>query len=60
MFRIRIRENGKWTTVFTTADKWEALDKYNDSPVPKMLVAKEGIVHKQYSENGFIYVGRTS
>ena len=59
MLRIKVRVNGKWTVVdkFDDDDKWNALDAYNGAPVPKMLISSKGIVHKQYTDNGFIYVG---
>lgn len=58
MFRIRIRHEGTWVTIdkFHDEDKWNALAAYNNAPVPKMLISSKGIVHKQYSDNGFIYL----
>lgn len=58
MFRIKIRDRGKWITFAKTYDKYEALDIYNSAPTPKMFIAKEGIVHRQYSDNGFLFVPR--
>lgn len=60
MLRIKVKHNGKWTVIdkFADEDKWAALDAYNGAPVPKMFISDQGILHKQYSDNGFIYVGR--
>jgi len=60
MLRIKVRVNGKWTVVdkFEDEDKWNALDAYNGAPTPKMLISNAGVVHKQYTDNGFIYVGK--
>lgn len=63
LFKIKVRREDKWTVVERTYDSGEALKMYNSSPVPRMLVIDgEGhhnrIIHKQYSDNGFIYVGR--
>jgi hypothetical protein len=60
MLRIKVRVNGKWTVVdkFEDEDKWKALDAYNGAPTPKMLISNNGVVHKQYTDNAFIYVGR--
>jgi hypothetical protein len=58
LFRIKIKRDGKWTTIEKTWNKWEALDSYNGTPTPKMLTCSKGIIHKQYSDNGFIFVGR--
>jgi hypothetical protein len=55
--KIKVRVNGKWTMLATDLDYDEALELYNDSPVPRMLLGAEGIIHKQYSDNGFIYSG---
>ena len=58
LFRIKIKRDGKWVTIEKTFDQWEALDSYNGTPTPKMLTCKKGIIHKQYSDNGFVYIGR--
>lgn len=60
MFRIKIKHNGKWITAdkFDESDKWNALDSYNGAPTPKMLMMGGRIIHKQYSDNGFIYIGK--
>lgn len=57
MLRIKVRVNGKWTIIdkYMDDDKWLALDAYNGAPTPKMLISDKGIVHKQFSDNGFIY-----
>lgn len=59
MFSIKIKHEGKWTVVdkFHDEDKWSALDAYNGAPVPKMLTIDGKIIHRQYSDNGFLYVG---
>ena len=62
LFKIKIRRENKWVIVDRTYDSGEALNMYNSSPVPRMLVVDgdgyhNKIVHKQYSDNGFIYVG---
>lgn len=58
-FHIKVRENGKWHEVFASPDILETLDTYNALPVPRMLIGNNGInsgvLHKQYSDNGFIY-----
>lgn len=51
LFRVKIKHNGKWTTVEKTFDKYEAVDLYNQSPTPKMLTCKRGIIHKEYTGN---------
>jgi len=58
LFRIKVKRNGVWMTIEKTFDKWEALDNYNTTPTPKMLTCDKGIIHKQYSDNGFIYISR--
>ena len=60
MLRIKIKHAGKWITAdkFDNEDKWNALDAYNGAPTPKMLIADGRVIHKQYSDNGFIYIPR--
>lgn len=59
MLKIKIKHGNKWVTIdkFHDEDKWLALDCYNGAPTPKMLTFDGKIIHKQYSDNGFIYVG---
>ena len=62
LFKIKVRRDNKWVIVERTHDSNEALNMYNSSPVPRMLVVDgdghhNKIVHKQYSDNGFLYVG---
>ena len=58
-FHIKVRNAGKWVEVFTSPDILEALQEYNNLPVPRMLIGnngiKSGVLHKQYSDNGFVY-----
>lgn len=60
MYRIKVRREGKWIPVATVADFGEACDIYNSQPVPRILTGPggdRGILHKQYSDNGFKYNG---
>ena len=59
MIRIKVRIDGKWTITdkFLDTDIESALDVYNERPTPRMLVTRKGIAHKQYTDNGFRYVG---
>jgi hypothetical protein len=59
MFRIKVRVNGKWTHVEQTFELDEAIDAYNEYPVPRMLIGPDGVIHKQYSNNGFVYKGKS-
>ena len=56
-WHIKVREAGKWHEVatFPESDILDALDEYNNLPVPRMLIGAGGIRHKQYTDNGFIY-----
>lgn len=57
MFRIKVRLDGRWVMVARGLDAVDAIDVYNDAPTPRMLIGPKGIVHKQYSNNGFVYSG---
>jgi hypothetical protein len=59
MYRIKVRENGKWRHVEQTFELEDAIECYNEFPVPRMLIGPEGILHKQYSDNGFVYKGKS-
>jgi hypothetical protein len=58
-FHIKVRQNGHWVEVFRSVDIIATLAEYNSLPVPRMLLGnngiKSGILHKQYSDNGFNY-----
>lgn len=56
MYRIK-QKIDKWIVTATTPDWSEALDIYNSVETPKMLVGSLGVIHKQYTDNGFIYTG---
>lgn len=59
MLKIKVRtESGKWIQVaqFHNEDIEAALDTYNSAPTPRMLIGRK-ILHKQYTNNGFIYTG---
>jgi hypothetical protein len=58
-FRVKIREGGKWREIARVDDFVEACDIYNESPLPRLLLGPVpgGIMHKQYSDNGFRYYG---
>jgi hypothetical protein len=56
MYRIKHKYD-KWVIVAATLDWQEALDIYNSTEVPKMLVDSSGVKHKQYTDNGFVYTG---
>jgi len=58
VFRIKVKRDGKWTTIEKTFDKFAAVDIYNHSPVPRMLTCDRGIIHKQYTNNNFIFIGK--
>lgn len=58
MFRVKVREADKWVVKFETEDKDEVLSFYNHAPVPRMLTLDKRVVHKQYSNNSFLYVGK--
>lgn len=61
MYRIRVRGvDGKWYTHYVTYAYRDAIVEYNRAPVPKMFIdgasdKKKGILHKQYTDNGFVY-----
>ena len=57
MFKIKVRVSGKWIMVERCVSFEDAIEAYNDLPTPRMLIGPKGIVHKQYSNNGFKYVG---
>lgn len=59
MYRIKIKRNDKWVVIdkFLDTDYRSAVDAYNGCPTPKMLVGSLGIIHKQYTDNGFQYTG---
>lgn len=59
MYRVKIKHNDKWVVIdkFHDGDRTGALAAYNGAPVPKMLIGSQGIIHKQYTDNGFIYTG---
>lgn len=56
MFKVKVRIDGKWMYVAKTYDVQDAIDIYNDSPTPRMLIGNR-ILHKQYTDNGFVYTG---
>lgn len=59
MFRVKVREeSGNWSFRIATEDADEALYLYNNSPVPRILIGPKGIMHKQYTDNGFVYTGK--
>lgn len=55
MYRVRIRVNGKWITRSTNYNYRDAVSDYNAADTPKMFIDEMGIVHKQYTDNGFQY-----
>lgn len=58
-FHIKVRQDGHWVEVFRSVDINATLVEYNSLPVPRMLLGNNGvnsgILHKQYSDNGFNY-----
>jgi hypothetical protein len=58
LFRIKIKREDKWVTIDKTFDKIEAIDLYNSSPTPRMLTCDRGIIHKQYTNNKFLFLGK--
>lgn len=65
VFRIKVRDElGKWHLYgeWDDEDKDAVLDAYNSAPTPRLLTGRlpsgrGGVIHKQYSDNGFIYRG---
>jgi hypothetical protein len=56
LIRVKtIDENGNWFTV-SMHFGWEAAcAAYNDTATPKMLTTKTKVIHKQFTDNGFIF-----
>ena len=58
LFRIKVKHDNQWTTIEKTFDKYEAINLYNQSPTPRMLTCDRGIIHKQYTNNNFLFIGK--
>lgn len=58
MFSVKIKREGKWVKEFETDSKDEVLAFYNHAATPRMLLLDKRVVHKQYSNNSFLYVGK--
>ena len=54
-FIVKIKGATKWSYFAQTMSFARALDIYNDAPTPRMLIGPKGIMHKQYSSDGFVY-----
>lgn len=60
-FTVKIRtDDGRWRPIIRTESIRDALDAYNDAPVPRLIVGRRpdgyaGVLHKQYTDNGFHY-----
>lgn len=55
--RVKVCAADGWFTLSTHYNWENALAAYNSAPTPKMLTTKAKIVHKQYTDNGFVYSG---
>lgn len=57
MYRIKVRVNDKWTVIdkFMDTDFQDAIVAYNGCPTPKMLIGSLGVIHKQYTDNGYVF-----
>ena len=49
--------NGNWYTVSKHYSFENACASYNDTATPKMLTTKTKVIHKQFTNNGFVYNG---
>ena len=55
-FMIKVRNSAnKWIVVDHVDRFSDALDIYNSTATPRMLIGPKGIMHKQYSNDGFVY-----
>lgn len=58
MYRIRIRVDGRWSTLANYHDRDAALADYNSCGItPRMFIGPRGIENKQYSNNGYQWKG---
>lgn len=55
VFIIKIKGAKKWEYLAETMSFAKALDMYNEAQTPRMLIGPKGIMHKQYSNDGFVY-----
>lgn len=54
-FIVKIKGEKKWEFFAETMSFANALDIYNAAQTPRMLIGPKGIMHKQYSNDGFVY-----
>jgi hypothetical protein len=49
--------SGNWYTVSKHFNWDAAVESYNATATPKMIVTRTKVAHKQFTNNGFVYNG---
>ena len=58
LIRVKtIDENGNWYTVSKHFGWADACAAYNAITTPKMMTTKTKVIHKQFTNNGFVWNG---
>lgn len=52
-----VDSSGNWYTVSKHYNWDAACDAYNATSTPKMLTTKTKVIHKQFTNNGFVWNG---
>jgi hypothetical protein len=56
LIRVKtVDENGNWYTISKHFGWNEATDAYNAIPAPKIIATRTKIIHKQLTNNGFVF-----
>lgn len=59
LIRVKtVDDQGNWYTVSKHFGFDVAVEVYNATTTPKMLTTKTKIIHKQFTDNGFVFYGK--